>query len=454
MNGEGNVGISPACRPRLLLLRQVVLIVAGVGVVAIAVLAGLASHNELTPITLTAGRIVAMVALALFMVQFALAGRWRLLDSAFGLDRLLQVHGVIGTTACVLVSAHPFLVFYESGYSTSLEAGPWTSYWPQLLGVVALALVWLIVATAIWGAFLDLSYEQWRWIHRLTFVLVVLGLVHAFAIGEDFQHIAWVRVAWIITLAAYAAGFVWVKIARPIGLRSRAFNIASVSQLNHNTVNVELVPAEQVDLRYAPGQFAFVRFRHHAIRPEEHPFTISSSPTNGHLITFTIKRSGDFTEKLTGLDPQGKAEVLGPFGRFSYVLCASAGEPLILIAGGIGVTPMLSMLRYLADQEDQRRVTLIWANRTEADLFFRDELDSLRRRLAGLSVHYVMSRQDDWDGPKGHVDADMLLRLLSNEDLKGRAFVCGPAGMTQTVADALHKLGMARRKIHTEQFGF
>jgi len=444
--------IEPAQRPRRVWLLRLIAVVIAVAVVAFAALVGTRSHTTATPLTLTAGRVVALVALALFMLQFSLSARVRWLDRAFGLDRLYRVHGVVGATACVLASAHPFLIFYRTGYTTSLEQMGWTGYWPQLLGASALVLVWLIVCTAIWRTFLGLRYNQWRWIHRLTFVLVAVGVVHAFTLGVDLGVWDVPRVVWVLGLVAYGGGFIWVKVIRSLRRGGRTFSLRSAEMVNHNTINVELVPAGGKTFRYLPGQFAFLRFRKAGVPREEHPFTISSSPTRHDAVTHTIKQSGDFTATLGRLGQYGVGELLGPFGRFSYVLRAKKDEPLIFVAGGIGVTPMLSMLRHLGDTEPNRRATLVWSNHSEEDLLFRQELDELAARMPNLTVHYVMTRQEDWQGPKGHIDARMLGELLTEADRGGRAFLCGPGTMMDDVGRALRTFGIPRRRIHTERF--
>ncbi|MHC4983241.1 MAG: ferredoxin reductase family protein [Planctomycetota bacterium] len=445
--------ISPARPDRA--ARPMQLLAAGLlaGIVALSAVMGAAGHTDSTPLSLTAGRIAAMVALSMFMVQFALSARVCRLDRAFGLDRLYRLHGTIGAAAAALASAHPLLVYWSGIHSTSLAAATWRSYRPELTGAGALTLIWLLVVTAVWRVFLRLSYEAWRWIHRLTFVVVVAGLVHAFSIGADFQGRGWVWGVGVVGLGLYAAGFVYVKLVRPIFGRHK-LAVVSAEHASHNTVNVEMRPVGRQPFRYLPGQFAFVRFRSSEVPGEEHPFTISSSPTRQETLSLTIKQSGDFTRTAERLKPQDTCRLLGPFGRFSHTLLARDGEPVVMIAGGIGITPMLSMLRYMTDSEDKRSVTLIWANRTEADMIFREELEELQGRMADLAVHHVLSRQDDWPGETGRIDRAMLRRLLTDEDLSGQAFVCGPPSMINAVRRDLRKLGFRRRKIHSERFTF
>jgi predicted ferric reductase len=449
MNALGKV-ITPAAPPGKSWIAPMLAYALALAIAASAVAAGFASHASLTPWALTAGRVAAMTALAMFMTQFAISARARWLDRAFGLDRLYRIHATIGAAATMVISAHPFLVYWSGARSTDPATVAWSTQWPQLVGAAGLMLAWLVVATAVWRTFLGLSYEAWRWIHRLTFVVVLAGLVHAFSIGADLRSRGPVWWYWVFASIAYAVGFIYVKFVRPAFLRR--FTVASVRRVSHDTVNVEMKPRDGRAFSHLPGQFVFVRFASASVPAEEHPFTISSSPAGSGAMSLTIKQSGDFTGTIDRLKPQDPVRVHGPFGRFSHVLLARDGEALVMIAGGIGITPMLSMLRYLAEAAPARRVTLIWANRTEQDIVFRDELDRVQRGMANLTVHHVLSRQRNWQGETGHIDRAMLNRLLGREDRAGRAFVCGPSGMMDAIGKHLRKLGFPRRKIHAERF--
>jgi ferredoxin-NADP reductase len=123
-----------------------------------------------------------------------------------------------------------------------------------------------------------------------------------------------------------------------------------------------------------------------------------------------------------------------------------------MIAGGVGVTPMLSMLRYMADRGEMRKVTLVWTNKTEADILCRDELSSIEAKLTNLSVHHVLTRQKDFQGLTGHIDEVMLKQLLSGCSREANVFVCGPPPMMDVVCKALRGIGYQGSRIHSERF--
>jgi predicted ferric reductase len=223
-----------------------------------------------------------------------------------------------------------------------------------------------------------------------------------------------------------------------------------VREVSYNVTNLTLKPTDSEVFHYMPGQFAFITLKRKGFGTEEHHFTLTSSPARRDAISFTIKASGDFTGTINQTKVGDIAYIDGPYGEFSHV--AHRAGDLVMIAGGIGITPFLGMLRYVADTGDNRSIMLIWGNRTEKDIVFREEFEALRTRLPNLRICHVMSAQPDWPGEKGKVDESILGRVLAGCDRKTRVFLCGPPPMMDLVKDALARLKFCRRRIHTERF--
>jgi len=392
-----------------------------------------------------------LLAGVLLMLQFALSARLKLLDRAFGLDRLLRYHKYLGISAGLLASLHPLFLYSSGVYSVG--AMTW-NHWPELLGASLLAVLWVVLCTSLWAAFLGLSYRQWWGIHQLVFVAVVLVVVHGLVIGSNLAG-GWPQVVWTAVVATYAGLFVWVKVVKPLRLWTNRYIVAAVEQLNHNVWTVELTTPPERAFHHLPGQFAFLKLHGRGLPAEEHPFTISSAPSpDGWRIRFTIKASGDFTARIGEFHAGDWATVDGPYGLFSHLVRAPRSEPLVMIAGGIGITPILSMLRHMAATGDDRPVTLIWGNRREEDIVYRQELDSLAAGRMNLRIHYVLSEQESWPGSTGFVDAPLLGRVLAGGELAGQVFLCGPPVMMASVSRSLRSMNVPRRRIHTERFAF
>jgi len=199
---------------------------------------------------------------------------------------------------------------------------------------------------------------------------------------------------------------------------------------------------------YKPGQFLFVRLIRDGHASESHPFTLSSSPARDRL-SISVKSVGDFTSTIGQTKTMDRAYIDAPYGAFSFLHHDAAN--LVFIAGGIGITPFMSMLRYMYDQKLQRNVLLVRGNKAERDIAFRDELDRMAAEMPSLQVVHVMSGQEDWPGEKGYVDTARLNRYLKDiED--PQVFVCGPPVMMAKVLRSLRELGIPGQRVHYERF--
>ena len=210
----------------------------------------------------------------------------------------------------------------------------------------------------------------------------------------------------------------------------------------------------RASLRFSAGAIHFLTFQRAPHLPvEEHHWTISSSPTADGVLASTIKESGDFTASIGKTKVGDTALVYGPFGRFSYALHPEERD-LVFIAGGIGITPLMSMLRHIRDTHAKVKVTLLYANKSERDIAFRDELAAMERAAGpGIKVVHVLNKPgDEWKGESGHLDGEKIKRHCGPE-LRGKAFyVCAPPGlMDQTIA-FLRGAGVPPAQIHYERF--
>jgi ferredoxin-NADP reductase len=145
--------------------------------------------------------------------------------------------------------------------------------------------------------------------------------------------------------------------------------------------------------------------------------------------------------------------VQGPYGRFSYLLYPDERD-FVFIAGGIGITPFMSMLRHMAHSKAEAPVLLLYANRTEEDITFREELDRIARGEAPrlTVVHVLESPPAGWHHETGRISREMLERRLEG-NVKGKAFyICGPPPMMSAVMDMIRVLGVPRRHVHSERF--
>ncbi len=397
-------------------------------------------------------RSFALSAFAILCLQPSLVARLKWIERPFGMDILSRFHKSMGIFLTILLLSHPpLLALGGGGWSliTSLEQ-PWY-VWLGKLGLLALV---IHICTSVFSSRLGLTFEQWRRIHYIIPPLIIaLVFVHSWETGDDLKE--WpVRVLWITFLLVAFAAYTYHKILKPILLSRHPYRVVEVKQEIHNVWTVKLAPPEGEALYdYYPGQFHFITFHRGRNLPvEEHHWTISSSPAQKEFISSTIKESGDFTSTIGLTKPGDEAVIQGPFGRFSYVLHPEDND-MVFIAGGIGITPFMGMIRYMRDMKADLRVLILYANRSEKDVVFYDELAQMEvGEKPQLAVIHVLSNPGiAWAGEKGHVDREKIERHVG--PVGGKAFyVCGPPPMSAKIIDTLRAMGVPYGQIRREIF--
>ncbi len=203
-------------------------------------------------------------------------------------------------------------------------------------------------------------------------------------------------------------------------------------------------------LTFRPGQFAWLSLDRRPFGHREHPFSFSSGTSELPQVSFTVRERGDFTSGISALQPGRTLFLDGPYGHFSHTRHQAPGY--VFIAGGIGVTPILSMLRTLAAEHDDRPLHFIYAARSLDRVISREELERLTDNL-DLDITYVLSAPSpDWTGERGRLDPETLVQLLPANTTGYHFFVCGPDELMDMAEDTLSKQGIGFGRIHSERF--
>jgi predicted ferric reductase len=365
----------------------------------------------------------------------------------------------MGVLALALLAAHPvFLAFGGSGLGLLLSID---QPWYILIAKASLGLGIMLIAASILRRRLNIDFRLWRLAHGPAALLVVgSGLAHSWVVGDDLANMP-MQALWLGFGTLFLGALVWHRCVVPELLARAPWHVAEVRNEARDVTTLVLAPpAGQEVFSYQPGQFAFVTLQRGQDLPvEEHHFTLSSSPTEKGHLAMSIKAVGDFTASIPQTKPGDAALIQGPFGRFSCALDFQGGD-LVFIAGGIGITPLRAMLRYLADTEPERSVLLVHACRTEQDLAFRAEFEAMAEAGKPQLIYVpVLSRPgSDWGGETGHVDAALLTRLVgSGTDGKpvvtSKSFyLCGPEALTMQLETALLGWGVPEARLHRELF--
>jgi len=388
----------------------------------------------------------AAVGFAILALQFVITARLRWVEEPFGLDVLLVFHRVMALVATAALLVHPVLVTWGEQWPllTRLRV-PWFIW----VGRAGLTLLLVQVLAGLSRRVVRLPYERWRRLHNiLASTILALGYVHILA-GSDDAH-GGALVVWSALVALAFGCWLYGLVVRPRLLLQHPFRVTAVTSETPHVWTLTL-KAER-PFRFIPGQFQFLRLHGAEVAAEDHPFSIASSPTRSGSISVTIKESGDFTAGIGRVRPGDGATVHGPFGRFSHTLHPGQGK-LVFVAAGVGITPFMSMLRYMRDRRESQSVLLVYASRSPADVIFGDELRSIEAGdFPSLRVIHVLSNAPaSWLGETGRLDATRLARLLGGVD--GRAFyLCCPPPMMAAMVLGLRRMGVPPTRIHTDQF--
>lgn len=387
-------------------------------------------------------RLCGLIGFVFALFQFILSMRIKFLERNIGLDRMTGLHRIFGITALIILLSHPMPITLYS----LIEFGKIPINLEKILGITTLSIIIITAVLALSYKKLKLKYEIWKNIHRLNYIVVPIAFIHSTLIGTTLYKSAGLKIYWYILITLFGLALIY-KIFTMINVRSNPYDITAVEEENSNIYTLKM---KGDFLNYIPGQFMFINLVRNGKTSESHPFTISSSPASAFL-SITPKELGDFTSTIKKTKIGDKAFVDAPYGNFSYK--RAKHKKLVFIAGGIGITPFISMLRYMRDLGTDKDTILFWGNRTKKDIIFNSELSEIAGKIPLKTIHVLSdtSNDPDWEGDTGYIDKDLLLKYLDDFNDKD-FFVCGPPIMMNKVITLLKSEGVKTGNIHHEKF--
>jgi predicted ferric reductase len=391
------------------------------------------------------------IGLTMIGLQFAVTARFNPVDAPYGLDVVLRFHRQIAFVAFAFVLAHPILLFIDDPERLRLlnvfDAG-----WQARFGVLAVVLLLAIVVQSVWRQQVRLAYEVWRVTHGLLAVgIVATALAHIEMVGYYVSG-PWRRGLWIVLSLAIVGLLAYVRVLKPWRSLRRPWRVTSVEALPGEAWHVRLEADGHDGVRFSPGQFAWLTVERSPFAIKEHPFSFSSSAERPHEIRFTIKELGDFTSGIGDISPGTRAYLDGPYGAFSFE--RGQAEAFVFLAGGIGITPMLSMLHTMRDRGDDRPVWLFYANPSWEEASLREELDVLEDEMQLHVTHVLEEPPEGWQGATGLISGELLEEHLPGGASRFSYFVCGPDPMMSAVEAILGERHVAADQQHYERFDF
>ena len=396
---------------------------------------------NLSSITTSLGQILGLVGIVLFSINLILAGRFKFIDKYFkGLDKVYIKHSSLGAIAFSMLLFHPlFLVIKYITVSTKEAALFFVPFinMPITWGIISLFIMIVLISFTF---YIKLKYHIWKISHKFMTVAFFFAIIHTILIPSDVSRNVFLR--YYIVILSFTAFFVIIRktFFDYFPFDKFKYKVKSVNNLNKDIVEVEMEPVNK-KMRFSSGQFSFFSFKSKSLNKESHPFSISSSENDDNL-KITVKNLGDYTSILSNIKKGDNVLIDGPYGSFS---CKNANNlNQIWIAGGIGITPFLSMARTLGSEY---KIDLFYSVKESEEAVCLKEIEEFSSKNPNFKFYL-------WDAStKGYLNSGSILNLGIKVDDKD-IFLCGPPVFMESLKNQFVSIGVDLKKIHYENFSF
>lgn len=407
-----------------------------------------------------------LMALAAFALNVVLGARIPLVHRAVGgLGALYGLHRLNGRVVYLLVLLHVACVVATRASVSFDQVG--RLFWPSPTSAILFGLAAFVVMTVgIWlTLYARLSHETFVYVQRVLGGTLALSGVHVLLTNRALASSDALRIYLGLLGSVAVGGWIYRSVLGNLLVRRYDYVVTDAHELDPEVVEITMSPVDRA-LKASPGQFVFVTFysdrfnaQFHPVslrsagssavvelrpgqaRDQFHPFSLTSSPADSEL-RLVVKAVGTFTRALHLLEPGAAARVEGPYGEFSYLNVDNPRQ--VWIAGGIGITPFLSMARSL--EPEARDILLLHGVKTRSEAFFAAELESIAHRVPDLRVKIVPEDEE------GFITASVIATEFG---LEGPDFlIVGPPAMERALTDQLLAAGVHRSRIHSERFAF
>lgn len=395
------------------------------------------------------GVMFGLLGLGVLAMQLVISGRHPWFAAGVGQDNLLQFHRQMGIFGWLLILAHPLTVLIaEPEFLHYLHPGD-----EPLRAITLSALLMastLLIITSVWRVGCKLQYEWWRALHGLLALFVVsAGFGHALMVNN--YTAGWpVQVALVVMVGAALLLLIDSRLLRPWRLKGKPWTVSKAENIDGDATRLVLQADSHQGLKFQPGQYAWITLGDSPFSLQQHPFSINSQDDNPGCLEFTVKHAGDFTRSLSDVKAGSRAWVEGPYGVFT--LDPANKRDTVIIAGGVGVTPIISMLRSCVAEQSTKKLLLLYANIDKASILFADELAELSTQLNLKVVHVLKEPPEDWQGEQGLIDDELLKQYLDKSNSTTDYYVCGPPPLMNVVETVLRARNVPLQYIYSERF--
>ena len=400
-----------------------------------------------------AGQICGLLAAYLLLVLVALMARIPLLEHRVGSDVLTRVHRALGEYTVSLALCHALLIIL--GYALALHTNPVSEavtleldYPDVLMATAALGLLLWVGIVSARAVRRKLAYESWYFIHLYVYLAIGLAFSHEFADGSQFSANARNRMLWVGAHVLVAALLVFYRVLVPISRSLRHdVRVAAVVRESPGVISVHLTGRDLRKLHIEPGQFLRWRFLDKAHWWQSHPYSISAPPTDRKL-RITVKDLGDGSNALRHLKAGTKVWFEGPYGAFTARrLDPAAKGKVLLIAGGVGITPLRALFEALPGGGGS--AILLYRASSPAELPLYQELAQIAERR-GFGLFPLVGSRESAPDPFSTAELHRMVPDLAERDV----YLCGPPGLVHAARRGLRRAKVPARRVHVESFDF
>ncbi len=388
------------------------------------------------------GQIFGIIGTVFLSLNFVISSRLKFLEKIFkGLNDAYKKHEWLGKAAFVLLVFHPLLLLGKYTNGSLKEIADFLlpgEYWDINYGIFALALMAVLIILTL---HLRPRYDIWKKTHKLFGIVLLFALLHIWMIPSDVASYMPLRFYMIgiagLGLLAYSYKTLLAWILAP----KIKMLVTDVKRLNRDVTEITLKPLS--NFIYQAGQFVFISFEDEYLGQESHPFSFVSAPS-GDQIKIAVKNLGDYTVNAHKIKIGTKAKVEGPFGIFNYQNSYHRNQ--IWVAGGIGITPFMSMAEDLVIKNEDFNVDLFYAVNEAEDAVYWDKLIALSEKSGGKLKVYLHNFDE-----KGFLSAEYIGQALGGLNEKD-IFICGPPKMMQMLKEQFTSAQIDKRFVHSEEF--
>src|SRR5262245_41687615 len=342
-----------------------------------------------------------------------------------------------------------------------------------LVGIVGLLVMVPLAVTSTNRMIQRLGPKRWKRLHRLAYLAATAGALHYYMLvkADTTQPIIFAVLLGVLFAYRLGAHYVQLRVdshrlrhpsPQPAASPERGKRWEGVLRLAKVFIETPEVRTFRLvapwgttlPFQHLPGQFLTLRLNLDG-RDVRRSYTIASSPTRTAYCELTIKREeqGCVSRYLHDVVREGATfNVSAPAGRFTFTGAEAKG--IVMIAGGVGITPLMAKIRYLTDIAWPGKIHLVYSVKTERDIIFRSELEELQRRFPNLRIDVTVTREAsvEWTGKRGRLSAVMLMSIVP-DIAQSRVHLCGPTEMVEPLKRALRELGVADELMKSEAFG-